>query len=228
MLGAGSWGTALAAAASRRHPTVLWARDGAQAQAMAARHENTRYLPGVALPHACRSAPTWSRRSRTWRTIPAHALIILGVPVARHGRRVHRMRRRLPARGLQACRWYGPARGSRNRTARLPMNPRAGRAGRHARCCRRRSNPARRSRARWSRRRGCPWRLTSPAARPPLRDSPSRPPCHGAGRCGIYATSHRTMVGVEVGGALKNVIAWLAAFCRTALALRAPNARARR
>ena len=31
VLGAGSWGTALAAAASRRQPTVLWARDPAQA-----------------------------------------------------------------------------------------------------------------------------------------------------------------------------------------------------
>ena len=52
VLGAGSWGTALAAAASRRHPTVLWARNPAQAADMAARRENARYLPGIALPQS--------------------------------------------------------------------------------------------------------------------------------------------------------------------------------
>ena len=52
VLGAGSWGTALAAAASRRHATVLWARDAAQAVDMAASHENARDLPGIPLPKA--------------------------------------------------------------------------------------------------------------------------------------------------------------------------------
>ena len=31
VLGAGAWGTALAARAALRHPTVLWARDATQA-----------------------------------------------------------------------------------------------------------------------------------------------------------------------------------------------------
>ncbi len=53
VLGAGAWGTALALAASRRAPSArvrLHARDAAQAQAMRDAHENQRYLPGVALP----------------------------------------------------------------------------------------------------------------------------------------------------------------------------------
>ncbi|WP_110400718.1 NAD(P)H-dependent glycerol-3-phosphate dehydrogenase [Sphaerotilus hippei] len=54
VLGAGAWGTAVAAAAALRHPTLLWARDPQQADALAAQHENTRYLPGVALPPALR------------------------------------------------------------------------------------------------------------------------------------------------------------------------------
>ena len=54
VLGAGAWGTALAVSASAnplaRHDVVLWARDADQAATMAACRENGRYLPGVALP----------------------------------------------------------------------------------------------------------------------------------------------------------------------------------
>lgn len=50
VLGAGAWGTALAASAARRHDVTLWARDTAQASAIAAARENARYLPGIALP----------------------------------------------------------------------------------------------------------------------------------------------------------------------------------
>jgi glycerol-3-phosphate dehydrogenase (NAD(P)+) len=52
VLGAGAWGTAIAAAAAARHDTLLWARDAAQAQAIEARRENAHYLPGIALPRA--------------------------------------------------------------------------------------------------------------------------------------------------------------------------------
>lgn len=55
VIGAGAWGTALAISASRHpagHKVQLWARDAAQAQAMRATHENARYLPGIALPAA--------------------------------------------------------------------------------------------------------------------------------------------------------------------------------
>ncbi len=54
VLGAGAWGTALAAALARRHEVALWARDAAQAQAMQGERENRRYLPGIALPVALR------------------------------------------------------------------------------------------------------------------------------------------------------------------------------
>lgn len=54
VLGAGAWGTALAAAAATSHDTLLWARDGAQAAAMHRQRVNVRYLPGVELPAALR------------------------------------------------------------------------------------------------------------------------------------------------------------------------------
>jgi glycerol-3-phosphate dehydrogenase (NAD(P)+) len=49
VFGAGAWGTALARHASARHEVVLWVRDAAQAEAIAAARENVRYLPGVRL-----------------------------------------------------------------------------------------------------------------------------------------------------------------------------------
>lgn len=52
ILGAGAWGTAMAIGVSRRHPTRLWVRDAAQAAQLATERVNTRYLPGVALPAA--------------------------------------------------------------------------------------------------------------------------------------------------------------------------------
>ncbi len=57
VLGAGAWGTALAVNAARgvdggapRHQVTLWARDAARIQAMQAERANSRYLPGIALP----------------------------------------------------------------------------------------------------------------------------------------------------------------------------------
>jgi glycerol-3-phosphate dehydrogenase (NAD(P)+) len=52
VLGAGAWGTALACSASGRHDVLLWARDAQQARAMRDSRTNARYLPGVALPPA--------------------------------------------------------------------------------------------------------------------------------------------------------------------------------
>ena len=53
ILGAGAWGSALAASAcahTQGHHVTLWARDSAQAAAMQTQRENQRYLPGVVLP----------------------------------------------------------------------------------------------------------------------------------------------------------------------------------
>jgi glycerol-3-phosphate dehydrogenase (NAD(P)+) len=56
VLGAGSWGTALASLLARHDfPTVLWGRDPEQLEAIASSHENRRYLPGVPLPESLRA-----------------------------------------------------------------------------------------------------------------------------------------------------------------------------
>ena len=56
VLGAGSWGTALAALIARHgHPTVLWGRDADCIAAIDSNHENPRYLPGIPLPQTLRA-----------------------------------------------------------------------------------------------------------------------------------------------------------------------------
>ena len=52
VLGAGAWGSALAVSVCERHPTRLWARDAAQAAQMRATRRNALYLPDAALPEA--------------------------------------------------------------------------------------------------------------------------------------------------------------------------------
>ncbi|HZP84899.1 MAG TPA: NAD(P)H-dependent glycerol-3-phosphate dehydrogenase [Chthonomonadaceae bacterium] len=53
VLGAGSWGTALAALLAKNgHAVRLWARDPALARALREASENVRYLPGIPLPQA--------------------------------------------------------------------------------------------------------------------------------------------------------------------------------
>jgi glycerol-3-phosphate dehydrogenase (NAD(P)+) len=52
VLGAGAWGSALAVSVCARHPTRLWARDAVQAAQMRATRRNDVYLPGIALPQA--------------------------------------------------------------------------------------------------------------------------------------------------------------------------------
>jgi glycerol-3-phosphate dehydrogenase (NAD(P)+) len=66
VLGAGAWGTALAIHAAGRHSVTLWARDASQVRDMEASRENRRYLPGAVLP-----------ASLSIRAVPVEALAVL-------------------------------------------------------------------------------------------------------------------------------------------------------
>jgi glycerol-3-phosphate dehydrogenase (NAD(P)+) len=62
VIGAGSWGTALAIQFARAgRPTVLWGRDPAQLAELAANRSNQRYLPGAAFPAGLRVEPDFGR-----------------------------------------------------------------------------------------------------------------------------------------------------------------------
>jgi glycerol-3-phosphate dehydrogenase (NAD(P)+) len=52
VLGAGAWGTALAASWAPHHDVTLWGRNGADLDAMRTRRLNARYLPDCTLPEA--------------------------------------------------------------------------------------------------------------------------------------------------------------------------------
>ncbi|MDO7718153.1 MAG: NAD(P)-dependent glycerol-3-phosphate dehydrogenase [Burkholderiaceae bacterium] len=54
IIGAGAWGTALAVAASAQHAVTLWSRDAQQVAGMQSTGHNARYLPSVALPKSLR------------------------------------------------------------------------------------------------------------------------------------------------------------------------------
>jgi glycerol-3-phosphate dehydrogenase (NAD(P)+) len=56
VIGAGAWGTALAVvAAGRGHDVTLWARREEQVKALESAHENLEHLPGVKLPEGLRA-----------------------------------------------------------------------------------------------------------------------------------------------------------------------------
>ena len=50
VLGAGAWGTAISISLASRHAVTLWARDSHLAQQMATTRSNQRYLPGFTIP----------------------------------------------------------------------------------------------------------------------------------------------------------------------------------
>jgi glycerol-3-phosphate dehydrogenase (NAD(P)+) len=52
VLGAGAWGTALSIRLAARHTATLWARDTQAARALAATRSNQHYLPGFTIPDA--------------------------------------------------------------------------------------------------------------------------------------------------------------------------------
>ena len=62
VLGAGSWGTALASLTARHaYPTLIWGRNVEQIKAINEQHENTRYLPGIPYLKACTRVATCRR-----------------------------------------------------------------------------------------------------------------------------------------------------------------------
>jgi glycerol-3-phosphate dehydrogenase (NAD(P)+) len=75
VLGAGSWGTALGSVlAGKGFPVTVWDADGAPLEAIATRHENVRYLPGIPLPEALGASPDLAR------ALEGAELVVLAVP----------------------------------------------------------------------------------------------------------------------------------------------------
>lgn len=76
IIGSGSWGTALATLLGRCREVVLWDRDPDLVCAIQGRHENPRYLPGIRLPDNVRATHALSE------ALASAAGIVFAVPSA--------------------------------------------------------------------------------------------------------------------------------------------------
>jgi glycerol-3-phosphate dehydrogenase (NAD(P)+) len=74
VLGAGSWGTAVAASIAPRHSTQLWARSPLQAQAINTEHRNPSYLSDIDLPVSLTAS------DRLDEVLEEASLVIVAVP----------------------------------------------------------------------------------------------------------------------------------------------------
>jgi glycerol-3-phosphate dehydrogenase (NAD(P)+) len=84
VLGAGAWGTAVAIALAARHDVLLWGRNPQQMQAIDSARDNRAYLPGHPLPAALRvSADFDAALAHVATSAPDETpLLILACPVA--------------------------------------------------------------------------------------------------------------------------------------------------
>ena len=74
VIGAGSWGTTVAHLAACRTPTILWARDPAIATEVDSAGANTRYLPGLALSSELRATASVAD------AVTGADVVLVGVP----------------------------------------------------------------------------------------------------------------------------------------------------
>lgn len=76
VLGSGAWGTALAVSLAPRHQVTLWARDAGQVATMRSTRRNQRYLPDIALPAELELTAEVNK------ALTGADLVIVAVPVA--------------------------------------------------------------------------------------------------------------------------------------------------
>jgi glycerol-3-phosphate dehydrogenase (NAD(P)+) len=74
LLGGGSWGTTVGSLTSRNAPTLLWARDAETVQDINRHHRNEKYLPGVHLHDALRATSSIEEAVRD------ADVVVMGIP----------------------------------------------------------------------------------------------------------------------------------------------------
>ena len=181
VLGAGAWGTAIACALAPRNEISLWARDADQARSIAATRRNQRYLPAATLPASVRISAELPRDAE---------LFLAATPVAGLREIFQRIGKAAPVVWL--CKGFEEGTGA------LPHQIAEELLGASARFGAL-SGPSFADEVA----RGLPCALTLAARDAAFaRESASR--LHG-GRVRVYYSAD--LVGVEIGGAVKNVMA---------------------
>ena len=176
VLGAGAWGTAIASVLAARLDVTLWARDPAQAEAMARTRRNERYLPKVEIPAAVKVSADF----------PASAdLFLAATPVAG----LREILQKRPSPLVWLCKGFEQGTGSLPHQIVESIVPRCGAL----------SGPSFAEEVA----RGLPCALTL-AARDAGFAREAAAIVHG-GRLRVYYSPD--LVGVEIGGAVKNVMA---------------------
>jgi glycerol-3-phosphate dehydrogenase (NAD(P)+) len=74
LLGGGSWGTTVAALVARNTQVTIWARDAATVTEINEKHSNEKYLPGATLPASLRAANTIEE------TVADIDVLVVGIP----------------------------------------------------------------------------------------------------------------------------------------------------
>ena len=185
MLGAGAWGTALACAAAARHEVLLVARDPALAQALRDSRCNARYLPGIELPAAL--AVGADRAAAL--THAEDGLLVIATPMAGLRAALATLPPALPA--LWLCKGFERDSGLLGHEIARELRPQA--------ACGVLSGPSFAVEVA----RGWPTALVAASADAALAAT-AVAAFHGAG---LRVYSSTDVVGVEVGGAVKNVLA---------------------
>ena len=192
ILGAGAWGTALAINLAARHAVSLWARDPSQIEAMQSRRANDRYLPGCGFPDALQLEADLRH------AVAGRDYLVLAVTVAGL---------RATLRAVRDLRCTTPAiwlcKGFERPDARLPHEVFAEEMGAAAGAVL--SGPSFAQEVAG----GLPAALTLASADSALAMAAAQA-LHGPV---LRVYSHDDVVGVEVGGAVKNVIAIAAGVC---------------
>jgi glycerol-3-phosphate dehydrogenase (NAD(P)+) len=194
ILGAGAWGTAVAIALAARHDVLLWGRNPGQMAETAAARENLAYLPGFPLPEALRVTADFDAAiAHVADAAPgATPLLIAACPVAG----LRPLLEQLKGRNIPNIVWL--CKGFEYGTGLLPhqvVRDVLGDAAPGAAL----SGPSFAQEVA----RGLPCALTVASASAALRERVVAL-AHG-GNMRVYACDD--MVGVEVGGAVKNILA---------------------
>lgn len=201
VLGAGSWGTALAALAAQRSPTLIWARNPDSAQEINQQQRLQHYLPDIALPAALKATDDFKQAlAHACQQDQGPGLIILGVPLAGLTDICALLKRYLPAKRQHPLFVIRTSKGFHPETLQLPAQLTQAHL------------PA------------VPWLHTGTLSGPsfayevaqglPVALTIATPNDALAQQCvqvlhGVQARIYRShdVTGVEVGGALKNIMA---------------------
>ncbi len=199
VLGAGSWGTALAALATEQADTVIWARREECAAEINTHHTNSRYLSDT-LPAALRATSDFDAAIEHVCSADSDALIILGVPVAGMAEICERLAQSLRERPHPTVHVVWTCKGVQPDTGLLPQEVAGAALGDVPGVALGvLSGPSFAVEVA----QGLPVALTLASAEPATGEIVLQV-LHGQ-RCRVYTS--RDVTGVEIGGALKNVMA---------------------